>query len=84
MLVENSLFGTTNKVADAINLLQQNELPKGYYLCFSGGKDSVIILDLIKRTGVKFEAHHHILTIEQPELIRFIFNQYPEIINAPP
>lgn len=84
MLIENTLFGTVDKVADAIDLLKQHEPPEGYYVCFSGGKDSVVILDLVKRAGVKFEAHHHILTIEQPELMHFIFKQYPEVINDHP
>ena len=73
MLIENTIFGTVDKVADAIALLKKYEPAEGYYVCFSGGKDSVVILDLVKRAGVKFEAWHNIITIEPPELMKFIF-----------
>ena len=84
MLQEKLLFGTVDKVAASIELLKSYEPPEGYYVCFSGGKDSVVILDLVKRAGVKFEAHHHIMTIEPPELMQFIFKQYPDVINDHP
>lgn len=79
MLIEQTLFGEVDKEAEAIELLQKHEPPEGYYVCFSGGKDSVTVLDLVKRAGVKFEAHYHIVTIEPPELIPFIQENYPEV-----
>lgn len=79
MLIENTLFGTINKVTDAINLLQQYEPKEGYYVAFSGGKDSVVTLDLVKRSGVKFDAHYHVLSIEPPEVIPFVIENYPEV-----
>ena len=84
MLVENTLFGKLDKVQIALDDLRANEPPEGYYVCFSGGKDSVVILDLVKRAGVKFDAHYNIMTIEPPELIPFILREYPEIILEKP
>lgn len=84
MLIEHNLFGSTDKVADAINLLRQHEPPEGYYLCFSGGKDSVVIYDLAVRAGVKFDAHHNITTVEPPELMQFIKREYPLVANNHP
>jgi phosphoadenosine phosphosulfate reductase len=52
--------------------------PDGYYLAFSGGKDSVVILDLAKRGGVKFTAHHHLTTVDPPELVYFV-RTFPEV-----
>ena len=84
MLIEHSLFGTTDKVADAISLLRQHEPPEGYYLCFSGGKDSVVTYSLAVRAGVKFDAHHNVTTVEPPELMKFIRDHYPEVIDEQP
>jgi len=59
--------------------------PGGYWLAFSGGKDSCVILDLAKRSGVKFEAHHSLTTVDAPELVRFIRREHPEVkIDRPP
>lgn len=84
MLIEETLFGTVDKVADAIALLKQYEPPEGYYLCFSGGKDSVVIYDLAVKAGVKFDAHHNITTVEPPQLMKFIRDYYPNVINEHP
>jgi len=42
----------------AIRRLQQFEPPEGYYLAFSGGKDSTVLLHLAKASGVKYDAHY--------------------------
>lgn len=52
----------------------------GYYLCDSYGKDSCVILDLAKRSGVKFKAHHNLTTLDPPELILFGRRSHPETI----
>lgn len=78
MLIENTLFGTVDKVANAIQMLKDFEPKEGYYVAFSGGKDSVVVLDLVKRSGVKFDAHYNITTVDPPELVRFI-RTFPEV-----
>lgn len=73
MLLENTLWdGVVDKVQVAIDRIRQFEPPEGYYVAFSGGKDSVVVLDLIKRAGVKFDAHYNLTTVDPPELIYFI------------
>lgn len=32
MLIENTLYGTVDKVQDAISVLQEHEPPEGYYV----------------------------------------------------
>jgi phosphoadenosine phosphosulfate reductase len=50
-----------------------------YYVAFSGGKDSCVILDLVKRAGVQFDAHYNLTTVDPPELVHFIRREYPEV-----
>lgn len=84
MLKEVTLFGTVDKVQTAIKRLQLNEPKEGYYVAFSGGKDSVCILDLVKRAGVKYDAHHNLTCIEPPELIYFIRDNYKDVAMESP
>ena len=61
------------------------EPPEGYYLAFSGGKDSVTLLALAKAAGVKFEARYHLATVDPPEVVRFVRERHPEVqIVRPP
>lgn len=68
------------KVENAIKRLQTFEPPDGYYVAFSGGKDSQCVYHLCKLGGVKFDAHYAITSVDPPELVRFIRQQYPDVI----
>jgi phosphoadenosine phosphosulfate reductase len=74
----NDLFTNKSKEEIAIERLQAFCPPEGYYVAFSGGKDSVVILDLVKRAGVKFDAHYNFTTVDPPELVKFI-RTFPEV-----
>ena len=73
-----------DKIQRAIDLLQANEPDEGYFVAFSVGKDSVVILDLIKQAQVKYEAYYCNTTIDPPELRLFIRRYYPEVIWLQP
>jgi phosphoadenosine phosphosulfate reductase len=81
------MFGQTSledKVNRAIDRLRTFEPPEGYYLAFSGGKDSQCIYHLAKEAGVKFDAHYSLTTVDPPELIYFIRDNYPDVIVEKP
>jgi len=52
----------------------------GYYLCFSGGKDSIVIKDLALKAGVKFTENYSVTTIDPPELTRFIRHYHKDVV----
>lgn len=70
----------------SIDLIQKGEKlalslnpEKGYIVAFSGGKDSQLLLDLVKMAGVKYEAHYYVTTVDPPDCIYFMREHYPEV-----
>lgn len=61
-----------DKVEVAIMRLKTFEPPEGYYLAFSGGKDSVVCKALCDMAGVKYDAHYNITSVDPPELVQFV------------
>jgi phosphoadenosine phosphosulfate reductase len=89
MLVESIILpdgsiGERDKVKIAIDRLKSFEPPEGYYLAFSGGKDSQCIYHLAVEAGVKFDAHYNLTTVDPPELIYFMRENYPDVIIDKP
>lgn len=62
----------------AIERLRAFEPPEGYYLAFSGGKDSQCVYHLALEAGVSFTAHFQ-RAVEPPELVRFLKDNYPDV-----
>ncbi|HJK77550.1 MAG TPA: phosphoadenosine phosphosulfate reductase family protein [Methanocorpusculum sp.] len=69
-----------SSLADAaIDRIKMYEPAEGYHLAFSGGKDSIVCYDLCVRAGVQFEGHYAVTTIDPPEVLQFIRENYPNI-----
>ena len=71
MIDQLNMSGKT-KVETAIERIKTFEPPEGYFLAFSGGKDSVVIKALADMAGVKYDAHYQITSVDPPELVRFV------------
>lgn len=71
MLGQLNIYGN-DKVQTAIKRLQTFEPPEGYYLAFSGGKDSVVVKALADMASVKYDAHYALTSVDPPELVHFI------------
>lgn len=67
------------KIEKSIERIKSFEPLEGYYVAFSGGKDSQCIYHLCKMAGVKFDAHYAITSVDPPELVRFIKENYPDV-----
>lgn len=74
------------KMLHSVELLQKAEkialnydAEQGYYLAFSGGKDSQALYHMAQLAGVKFQAHMNLTSVDPPEVIRFVKRNYPEV-----
>ena len=61
--------------ATALSLDPEN----GFWLAFSGGKDSQCLYHIAQEAGVKFRTHMNLTSIDPPEVIRFVRENYPEV-----
>jgi phosphoadenosine phosphosulfate reductase len=77
----NDIFGDLEK--RSIERLKEFEPPEGYYLAYSGGKDSDVVLDLVRRNGIKYDAHHNLTTADPPEIVRHVKTQADVQIHRP-
>ena len=74
------------KMLHSVELLQKAETialnydaEQGYYLAFSGGKDSQALYHMTQLAGVRFQGHMNLTSVDPPEVIRFVKKNYPEV-----
>ena len=74
------------KLEYSVELLRKSEKmalrldpENGFYLAFSGGKDSQCLYHVAKLAGVRFKAHMNLTSVDPPEVIRFVKTQYPDV-----
>lgn len=74
------------KIQHSVELLRKSERlalaydsEDGFYLAFSGGKDSQCLYHIASLAGVKFKAHMSLTSVDPPEVIRFVKKQYPDV-----
>ena len=72
------------KVKMSIERLKAFEPEEGYYLAFSGGKDSVVCKALLDMSGCKYDAHYRVTSVDPPELVRFIKEEHPDVNRVIP
>lgn len=86
MNITNKPVGFDDKLQHSIELLRKSEAlalrynNNGFYLAFSGGKDSQALYYVAQLAGVKYESHYHLTTLDPPELVHFIKKEYPNVI----
>lgn len=79
------------KMLHSVELLQKAEkialnydAEQGYFLAFSGGKDSQALYHIAQLAGIRFQGHMNLTSVDPPEIIRFVKKNYPEVeLNKP-
>lgn len=74
----------SKKVEDSIKRIKTFQRDEGYYLAFSGGKDSVVCKALLDMANAKFDGHYRVTSVDPPELVRFVRNEHPDISRDVP
>ena len=78
------------KLDKSIELLRKSEKlalrysEDGFFLAFSGGKDSQALYHVAQMAGVKFKAHMNFTSVDPPQVIRFVRTHYPDVITHAP
>lgn len=78
--------GLRKKMLYSVELLRKAEKiamnydkDDGFFLAFSGGKDSQALYHIAELGGVKFKAHMNLTSVDPPEVIRFVKKCYPDV-----
>lgn len=66
-------------ISRSIEILRENEPIGGYYGCFSGGKDSLVVKQLAAEAGIDVAWHYSVTTIDPPELVRYIRREHSDV-----
>lgn len=86
-IISRASLSLQKKIADSIALVRKAEklalrydAEDGFFLAFSGGKDSQALYHIAQLAGVKFKAHFSPTTCDPPQVIRFIHAHYPDCV----
>lgn len=78
------------KIDAAIDFIQRGEKlalslnEQGYFVAFSGGKDSQTLLWLVQQAKVKYKAYYSVTTNDPLQNVQFIRKYYKEVIFLHP
>jgi phosphoadenosine phosphosulfate reductase len=61
-----------SKQERVITRLRAWEPDQGYYVAYSGGKDSIVLLDLVRKSGCKHTVNYNLTTVDPPEIVQAI------------
>lgn len=77
--LQRKLLHSVELLRKAEKLALAYDSENGFYLAFSGGKDSQCLYHVAKFAGVKFKAHMNLTSVDPPEVIHFVKTQYSDV-----
>lgn len=77
MNYESKIQASIRRIQEASKMLDR--YGGQFNVCFSGGKDSQVMLHLFERAGVPFHAVYNVTTIDHPANVNFIRKYYPQV-----
>lgn len=82
--LQRRLLHSVELLQKAESLALRYDSDGGYFLAFSGGKDSQALYHIAKLAGVKFNANINFTSVDPPQVVRFVHRQYPDVICHAP
>jgi phosphoadenosine phosphosulfate reductase len=82
MMPEVKQYG--DNIENTLRFLRDNCPPEGYLVSFSGGKDSLAVLECCKEAKVPYRYYMKITTVDPPELTKYVKRCHPECVRLPP
>lgn len=77
-------MGSLNeKIERAKSLIRSGANGKTVEVCYSGGKDSEVILDLVRKSGVPYRAIYRNTTVDYPGTIAHVLSKGVEVHRVP-
>ena len=81
---QGQLFNIDDLIADSIDIIHQFKEHIPLHVAFSGGKDSIVLAELVDMTGLPYHLTYHDTTIDPPDVRQFIRKNYPDTIFTRP
>ena len=82
--LRNKIQHSVELIRKAVKLALIYDAENGFYNTFSGGKDSQALYYIVKMSGVKFQTHMSLTSVDPAEVVRFVKTQYPSVIRHKP
>lgn len=79
MTFQEKIYNSIALIRKAERLALAMQPDNGFYVGFSGGKDSQVLLSLVQSAGVKYRAFYNVTTNDPPPSVYYIREHYPDV-----
>ena len=73
MSLQDKIYNSIVLLLRSERMAREYDPENGFYLAFSGGKDSLVLYHLARMAGVKFKAHMNLTSIDPPDVILYMY-----------